>query len=70
MDKCDSHVEGAGGIKEVIKEWLTTSLTTMSDLAQIVNEAPVAPKEKVCSADTYNRLLEVCCCFTCARNSK
>lgn len=47
MDKCDSHVEGAGGIKEVIKEWLTTSLMTMSDLAQVVNEAPIAPKEKV-----------------------
>lgn len=46
MDKCDSHVEGAGGIKEVIKEWLTTSLMTMTDLAQVVSEAPMAPKEK------------------------
>ncbi|ODN04996.1 Dynactin subunit 1 [Orchesella cincta] len=46
MDKCDSHVEGAGGIKEVIKDWLTTALMTMTDLAQVVNEAPVAPKDK------------------------
>jgi len=46
MDKCDSHVEGAGGIKEVIKDWLTTSLMTMTDLAQVVNEAPHAPKDK------------------------
>jgi len=47
MDKCDTHVEGAGGIKEVIKEWLTTALMTMTDLAQVVSEAPVFAKEKV-----------------------
>lgn len=57
MDKCDSHVEGAGGIKEVIKEWLTTSLMTMTDLAQVVNEAPMAPKEKVGSPTFYVRYL-------------
>lgn len=47
MEKCDSRAEGSGGLKEVIKEWLTTSLMNMTDLAQVVNEAPVMPKEKV-----------------------
>ena len=47
MEKCESRAEGSGGIKEVVKEWLTTSLMTMTDLAQVVNEAPVMPKEKV-----------------------
>lgn len=46
MEKCDSLVEGAAGIKEVIKEWLTTALMTMTDLAQVVNEVPLPPKEK------------------------
>jgi len=49
MEKCDTRVEGAGGFKEVVKEWLTTALMTMTDLAQVVNEAPVIPKEKVSS---------------------
>lgn len=47
MEKCDSRAEGTGGIKEVVKEWLTASLMTMTDLAQVVNEASVMPKEKV-----------------------
>jgi len=47
MEKCDSRVEGSGGFKEVIREWLTTALLTMTDLAQVVNEAPTVPKEKV-----------------------
>ena len=47
MEKCDSRVEGSGGFKEVIREWLSTSLMTMTDLAQVVNEAPFMPKEKV-----------------------
>jgi dynactin 1 len=46
MENCDSRVEGSGGVKEVLKEWLTTSLMTMTDLAQVVSEAPVFPKEK------------------------
>ncbi|CAG7835265.1 unnamed protein product [Allacma fusca] len=46
MEKCDSRAEGTGGIKEVVKEWLTASLMTMTDLAQVINEAPVMPKEK------------------------
>lgn len=66
MDKCDSHVEGAGGIKEVIKEWLTTSLMTMTDLAQVVNEAPMAPKDKVGSLIcnfylTFEKILKMLC---------
>lgn len=47
MEKCDTRVEGAGGFKEAVKEWLTTALMTMTDLAQVVNEAPIHPKEKV-----------------------
>ena len=54
MEKCDSHVEGAGGIKEVIKEWLSAALMTITDLAQVVNEAPVTPKEKVLSNGFIN----------------
>lgn len=47
MESCDSRAEGTGGIKEVVKEWLTAALMTMTDLAQVVNEVPVMPKEKV-----------------------
>jgi len=47
MEKCDSFVEGASGMKEVIKEWLTASLMAMTDLAQVVNELPIMPKDKV-----------------------
>lgn len=46
MDICDSGVEGGVGFKEVMKEWLTTSLMTITDLA-LLNEAPTLPKDKV-----------------------